>query len=102
LAFTRFWLNGVILSNFGKACLPSLLGGYRWIYGAELNSMKISQRLLNYFDRKKSKSTKKSRTRFRNDICNHWDLDYLSTAELEERLLDETVETTIPLKKLDP
>jgi uncharacterized small protein (DUF1192 family) len=63
--------------------------------------MKITQRLLSYFDRKQSKSTKKSRTRFRNDICNHWDLDYMSVAELEERLLEDKVETTIPLKKQD-
>ena len=63
--------------------------------------MKISQRLLNYFDRYKTKSTKKSRTRFRNDICNHWDLDYISAEELEERLLDEQIETTVPLKKQD-
>ncbi|HAW17295.1 hypothetical protein N8Z34_01465 [Oceanospirillaceae bacterium] len=63
--------------------------------------MKISQRLLNYFDHRKSKSTKKSRTRFRNDICNHWDLDYLSAAELEERMLEDNIETTVPLKKQD-
>ena len=63
--------------------------------------MKISQRLLNYFDYRKSKSTKKSRTRFRNDICNHWDLDYLSAAELEERMLEDNIETTVPLKKQD-
>ena len=63
--------------------------------------MKISQRLLNYFDRYKTKSTKKSRTRFRNDICNHWDLDYISAEELEERLLDEQIETTVPRKKQD-
>ena len=63
--------------------------------------MKIRQRLLNYFDHRKSKSTKKSRTRFRNDICNHWDLDYLSAAELEERMLEDNIETTVPLKKQD-
>ena len=63
--------------------------------------MKISQRLLNYFDHRKSESTKKSRTRFRNDICNHWDLDYLSAAELEERMLEDNIETTVPLKKQD-
>jgi len=63
--------------------------------------MRITQKLLDYFDRKKSKSTKKSRTRFRNDICNHWDLDYMSVAELEERLLDEKVETTVTRKKQD-
>ena len=63
--------------------------------------MKITQRLLSYFDRKQSKSTKKSRTRFRNDICNHWDLDYLSVAELEERLLEDKVETTVTHKKQD-
>ena len=51
--------------------------------------------------RKPSKSTKKSRTRFRNDICNHWDLDYLSAAELEERMLEDNIETTVPLKKED-
>ena len=64
-------------------------------------TMKISQRLLNYFDRYKSKSTKKSHTRFRNDICNHWDLDYISAEELEKRLLDEQIETTVPRKKQD-
>lgn len=63
--------------------------------------MKISHRLLSYFDHRKSKSTKKSRTRFRNDICNHWDLDYLSAAELEERMLEDNIETTVPLKKQD-
>ncbi|MFQ3228203.1 MAG: hypothetical protein ACI8RW_001596, partial [Porticoccaceae bacterium] len=50
--------------------------------------MTISTRLLNYFNRKKSESTDKNHTRFRNDICNHWDLDYLSLEELEERLAD--------------
>jgi hypothetical protein len=63
--------------------------------------IKITQRLLSYFDRQQSKSTKKNRTRFRNDICNHWDLDYMSVEELEKRLLDDSVETTIPLKKQD-
>lgn len=63
--------------------------------------MSISQKLLNYFDRKKSKSTQKNHTRFRNDICNHWDLDYMSTAELEARLLEDVVETTTIRKKQD-
>ena len=63
--------------------------------------MTISTRLLNYFNRKKSESTDKNHTRFRNDICNHWDLDYLSLEELEERLADQTVETTITRKKKD-
>ena len=67
----------------------------------DINDMKITQRLLSYFDRKQSKSTNKNRTRFRNDICNHWDLDYMSVEELEERLLDEKVETTITRKKQD-
>ena len=67
----------------------------------DISAMRITQKLLDYFDRKKSKSTKKSRTRFRNDICNHWDLDYMSVAELEERLLDEKVETTVTRKKQD-
>jgi len=63
--------------------------------------MTLSTRLLNYFNRKKSESTDKNHTRFRNDICNHWDLDYLSLEELEERLADPTVETTITRKKKD-
>ena len=63
--------------------------------------MTISTRLLNYFNRKKSESTDKNHTRFRNDICNHWDLDYLSLEELEERLADPTVETPITRKKKD-
>ena len=63
--------------------------------------MKISQKLLDYFNRFKSKSTSKNHTRFRNDICNHWDLDYMSTAELEERLSEDVVETTITYKKQD-
>jgi hypothetical protein len=63
--------------------------------------MTISTRLLNYFNRKKSESTDKNHTRFRNDICNHWDLDYLPLEELEERLADPTVETTITRKKKD-
>ncbi|MDE0956096.1 MAG: hypothetical protein OSA07_06455 [Pseudomonadales bacterium] len=67
-----------------------------------MSAMGISQKLLNYFNRKNSKSTQKNRTRFRNDICNHWDLDYMSSAELEERLLEDVVETTIVHKKEDP
>ena len=68
-------------------------------YSAEIHIMKISQRLLSYFDRHKTKSTKKSRTRFRNDICNHWDLDYLSIEEIDKRLEEGSVETTIVRKK---
>lgn len=63
--------------------------------------MTISTRLLNYFNRKKSESTDKNHTRFRNDICNHWDLDYLSLEELEERLADPSIKTTITRKKKD-
>ena len=63
--------------------------------------MTISTRLLNYFNRKKSESTDKNHTRFRNDICNHWDLDYMSAAELEARLLEDVVETTTIRKKQD-
>jgi hypothetical protein len=63
--------------------------------------MSISQKLLNYFDRKKSKSTQKNHTRFRNDICNHWDLDYMTTQQLEEQLSQDVVETTITHKKQD-
>jgi hypothetical protein len=63
--------------------------------------MIISARLLKYFNRKKSESTDKNHTRFRNDICNHWDLDYLSLEELEKRLVDPNLETTIVRKKND-
>jgi hypothetical protein len=63
--------------------------------------MTISARLLKYFNRKKSESTDKNHTRFRNDICNHWDLDYLSLEELEKRLVDPNLETTIVRKKND-
>jgi hypothetical protein len=63
--------------------------------------MTISARLLKYFNRKKSDSTDKNHTRFRNDICNHWDLDYLSLEELEKRLVDTNLETTIVRKKND-
>ncbi|MFM1603798.1 MAG: hypothetical protein ACKJRM_03365 [Porticoccaceae bacterium] len=63
--------------------------------------MTISARLLKYFNRKKSDSTDKNHTRFRNDICNHWDLDYLSLEELEKRLVDSNIETAIVRKKKD-
>ena len=61
--------------------------------------MSISDRLLKYFNRKKSDSTDKNRTRYRNDICNHWDLDYLSIEEIDKRLEEGSVETTIVRKK---
>ena len=61
--------------------------------------MAISKKLLKYFNRKASKSSDKNHTRYRNDICNHWDLDYLSMEELEERLKDGDIKTTIPRKK---
>ena len=63
--------------------------------------MAITDRLLRYFNRKKSESTDKNHTRFRNDICNHWDLDYMSLEEIDERLQDDTLETTIVRKKKD-
>ena len=63
--------------------------------------MTISAQLLKYFNRKKSDSTDKNHTRFRNDICNNWDLDYLSLEELEKRLVDPNLETTIVRKKND-
>ena len=62
--------------------------------------MKISDRLVNYF-KKKSKSSDKNHTRYRNDICNHWDLDYVSVEELEELLKQDNIETTLPRKKKD-
>jgi len=71
------------------------------VNGWGIDAMSISQKLLNYFDRKKSKSTQKNHTRFRNDICNHWHLDYMSAAELEARLLEDVVETTTIRKKQD-
>ena len=61
--------------------------------------MYISDRLLKYFNRKKSTSTDKNHTRYRNDICNHWDLDYLSLEEIDKRLEAGDVETTVVRKK---
>lgn len=63
--------------------------------------MAISDRLLAYFNRRKSPSTDKNHTRFRHDICNHWDLDYLSLEQLEQRLLDEKTQTTLARQKKD-
>ncbi len=63
--------------------------------------MKISNRLIDYFNRKKSKSSDKNHTRYRNDICNHWDLDYVSVSQLEELLKQDNVETTLTRKKRD-
>jgi len=63
--------------------------------------MKISNRLINYFNRKKSKSSDKNHTRYRNDICNHWDLDYVSVSQLEELLKQDNIETTLTRKKRD-
>ena len=67
----------------------------------ERKTMITSSKLLDYFNRKKSKSTDKHHTRFRNDICNHWDLDYLSLDEIEEKLKNDNVETTIARKRKD-
>lgn len=61
--------------------------------------MAISHKLLDYFNRKKSRSTDKNHTRYRNDICNHWDLDYLSLEELEQQLGSGEVETTLTRTK---
>ena len=63
--------------------------------------MAFTDRLLRYFNRKKSESTDKNHTRFRNDICNHWDLDYMSLEEIDKRLQDDTLETTIVRNKKD-
>jgi hypothetical protein len=63
--------------------------------------MGLSERLLKYFNKKASDSTDKKHTRFRNDICNHWDLDYLSLDELEAQLQDSNVETTLVRKTKD-
>ena len=63
--------------------------------------MSISQRLLKYFNRKSSDSTEKNHTRYRNDICNHWDLDYLSLEEIDKRLEAGNLETAVVRKKKD-
>ncbi len=63
--------------------------------------MAISDRLLKYFNRKKSDSTDKNHTRYRNDICNHWDLDYMSMEEIDKLLQQDNVETTITRRKKD-
>ncbi|MDA9919134.1 hypothetical protein N9D72_02515 [Porticoccaceae bacterium] len=63
--------------------------------------MGISDRLLKYFNRKTSESTDKNHTRYRNDICNHWDLDYLSMEEIDKRLQGDSLETTIVRTKKD-
>ena len=63
--------------------------------------MKISDRFKDYFNRKKSKSSDKNHTRYRNDICNHWDLDYVSVEQLEELLKQDNIETTLTRKKRD-
>jgi hypothetical protein len=63
--------------------------------------MGLSERLLKYFNKKASDSTDKNHTRFRNDICNHWDLDYLSLDKLEAQLQDTNVETTLVRKTKD-
>ena len=61
--------------------------------------MSLSKKILNYFNRKETKSTDKNHSRYRNDICNHWDLDYLSIEEIEDKLGDSELVTTIPKKK---
>ena len=61
--------------------------------------MSLSKKILNYFNRKETKSTDKNNSRYRNDICNHWDLDYLSIEEIEDKLADSELVTTIPKKK---
>ena len=63
--------------------------------------MGLSERLLKFFYKKASDSTDKNHTRFRNDICNHWDLDYLSLDELEAQLQHTNVETTLVRKSKD-
>ena len=63
--------------------------------------MAITDRLLKYFNRKRSDSTDKNHTRYRNDICNHWDLDYMSLEEIDRRLQGGDLETAIARKKKD-
>ena len=54
----------------------------------------INKRLRDYLNKRKSMSTRLNHTRFRNDLCNHWDLDYLSLEELEDALLAKNIVTT--------
>ena len=61
--------------------------------------MSLSKKILKYLNRKESKSTDKDRSRYRNDICNHWDLDYMSLDEIDEILSENDPVTTIPKKK---
>ena len=61
--------------------------------------MSLSKKILKYLNRKESKSTDKDRSRYRNDICNHWDLDYMSIDEIDEILSENDPVTTIPKKK---
>lgn len=61
--------------------------------------MSLSRKILKYLNRKESKSTDKDRSRYRNDICNHWDLDYMSLDEIDEILSESDPVTTIPKKK---
>ncbi len=56
-------------------------------------------KLRDYLNLKKSKSTDKNHTRFRNDICNHWDLDYLSHEELEKVLENDLFTTKVRKNK---
>jgi len=63
--------------------------------------MPISDRLLKYFNRKKSDSTDKNHTRYRNDICKHWDLDYMSAEDIDKLLEEGNVETTVVRRKKD-
>ena len=66
-----------------------------------INTMTISDHVLKYFNRKKSDSTDKNHTRYRNDICNHWDLDYMSVEEIDRRLQEGPVETAVVRRKKD-
>ena len=61
--------------------------------------MSLSKKILKYLNRKESKSTDKDRSRYRNVICNHWDLDYMSLDEIDEILSESDPVTTIPKKK---
>ena len=61
--------------------------------------MSLCKKILKYLNRKESKSTDKDRSRYRNDICNHWDLDYMSLDEIDEILSESDPVTTIPKKK---
>ncbi len=100
MSWSQMFLLVVVNKVVFRASLVNTLFVFNLIENQNLEVlfMSLSSIMLDYFNRKKSKSTDKNHSRFRNDICNHWDLDYLSLDELEEQLKRD-VDTTIVRKK---